>query len=189
MSFVVLESVYAVFDPVGGAAGERAAVDGDATLRGAGCTAAAVTLRPGVATIAWAGDVHVLLLGAGSTRAVTREHSLLNEASNLSPSHQQKLRKVIVRALGMTRELDVEVQTSAVEPGDIFALLSDGLLEALGEDVLVSLARAHQNDLDAGVRALIDAGKANGGRGALTAVLVAVGYHPPSRVAGRSEVA
>jgi serine/threonine protein phosphatase PrpC len=111
------------------------------------------------------------------------------DLSNLSPSEQKQLAGVVVRALGMTRQLDVEVRTSSVEEGDVFALLSDSLLDALGEGLLHALLHEHRNDLHAGVRALLDTGKANGGTDALTVVLAAASKaSQPASVAARSEI-
>ena len=68
------------------------AVHDDPTLKGAGCTAAAVHLTSSSAIIAWAGDVHRLRLREDRVTLLTREHSLMNDYVSRGQHHRAHAR-------------------------------------------------------------------------------------------------
>jgi protein phosphatase len=154
------------------------AIRADGTLRGAGCTAAALALSPSAATVAWTGDVHVLLLRAGRVTTLTQEHSLVHDhvAKGVVAADDEGVaaipRGVIVQALGMQATVAIDCITTSTEPGDVFVLASSGLREALGDGLLASTLLVHRPDARALARALLDEASANGGRDTLTVVVV-----------------
>lgn len=153
------------------------AVEADPALRGVGCTAAALHVSATVATIAWAGDVHVLRLRGERLEALIREHSLENEAVRLGvvstdeQARELRAQGVIVRALGMP-EVDVDVTTERVDPGDLFVIMSNEVRAALGDTLLAALLFANRDDERACVRELLENAEANAARDWLTVVIV-----------------
>ena len=103
-----------------------------------GTTAALLLVRDDHYACLWAGDSRVYLVHRGAIRQLTRDHTEVEElvaAGTLSredavgwPSN------VITRAIGVVEDLELEVVTGAVEPGDIFVICSDGLTKHLNDD-------------------------------------------------------
>lgn len=102
--------------------------------RGMGSTVVALFLprATGLVHVAHVGDSRCYRHRAGVLEQITRDHSLINDAlelkPDLTPAELARLPKnIITRALGMKREVLVDVRTEAVRPGDTFLLCSDGL--------------------------------------------------------------
>jgi protein phosphatase len=138
------------------------AIRADQTLRGAGCAAAALALSPSAVTVAWTGDVDVLLLRAGRVTTLTREHSLVHDyvAKGLVAAEDERAlaaipRGVIVQALGMHATAVIDCITTSTEAGDLFVLASSGVREALGGGLLASTVLTHRADAQALARARV----------------------------------
>jgi len=88
----------------------------------------------------WAGDSRAYLLRDGAVVPLTRDHSLVQQlvdSGDLTPeaalNHPNS--NIITRAVGHVPKLEIEHgKVSAVKPGDIFMLASDGLTRLLGEE-------------------------------------------------------
>jgi protein phosphatase len=109
----------------------------------------------------WSGDARIYLVRRGEIRQISRDHTEVAELVAVGILSAEEAwtwprRNVVTRAIGAQRELDVEIETGALEPGDIFVVCSDGLtahvrdreiLDAVGEtpqracDRLVALTR------------------------------------------------
>jgi protein phosphatase len=83
-------------------------------------------------------------------------------------------KNVIVRALGMKDTVQVDVQTSKAQVGDIYLLCSDGLSGLVEDPNVLQIVLQHETNLQAGCNALIEAANANGGNDNITAVLLRV---------------
>ena len=100
----------------------------------------------------WAGDSRAYLLRERALRALTRDHSLVQQLVNsgdLTPeaalNHPNA--NIITRAVGNMPTLDVEHgAAAAVRAGDIFLLASDGLTRLLSEEEMAEAGTAP--DLD-----------------------------------------
>ncbi len=126
-------------------------------------TLAAVTGR--LAVIGHAGDSRAYLVRAGEASVVTSDHSWVGEqvrAGALPPGSERRhqRRNVITRAV-MGDDLEPEVLTLDLAPGDVLMLCSDGFWEPLADaDIAILLGtpgplgavveRAAQAALDAG---------------------------------------
>jgi serine/threonine protein phosphatase PrpC len=107
---------------------------------------------------------------------LTRDHSLLNDyllaMPELTEDQKNELpRNVITRALGMQKDVLVDLQADEPVSGDIYVLCSDGLNGMLRDEEILDLV-GDGVDLPRAVRALIDNANANGGEDNITAVLV-----------------
>lgn len=142
-----------------------------------GATVAALAVGETQVVVANLGDVRVYRLRDGGLKALTRDHSVLEEVRAARPGiTDQELaaighRHVVTRALGTREQVEPTVTTHELVRGDLYLLCSDGLWGNVPEAELASnLAAA--SDLDAGARRLIEAANAAGGPDNITAVLV-----------------
>jgi len=127
-------------------------------------------------TLAHVGDSRAYILGPGGIRQVTRDHSWVAEqVANgiLTPSEARvhPFRNVITQALGNGGDLDVEVQTLALEKSERLLLCSDGLSGMIGDNQIWDIV-SHSNDIQHAVDSLISKARENGGEDNITAVLV-----------------
>lgn len=139
----------------------------DSELHGMGTTLTAVMPIGGnQLLIGHVGDSRAYLLHEGTLTRVTDDHSLVEElvrAGRLTPeqaeSHPQ--RAIITRALGVDLEVEVDVYTIEVAPGDRVMLCSDGLTTMIRERDVERIMRAEedpQHAADALVAAANEAG-------------------------------
>lgn len=157
-------------------------------MKGIGCSFAALALGPKSGELAWIGDVHVYRLRDEALTRLSREHSLLNQARDSGRFTEQQLAtfphaNVLVRALGMDRDADAfDFLAIEREPNDLFAIMSDGVRGAQGDDLIRRTLLAHAQSLEAGVRALTEGARFRGGRDSLSVVLLGMPT-PPTREA------
>jgi len=152
---------------------------GDEELTGMGTTLTAVIPIGGrQLLVGHVGDSRAYLLREGTLQRVTDDHSLVEELvreGRLTPeqadAHPQ--RAIITRALGIDDEVDVDVYTLDVEPGDRVLLCSDGLTTMLRERDVERLLRTEREPQHA-ADALVDAANASGGEDNITVVVVDV---------------
>lgn len=107
------------------------------------CTLTALLLRQDQYFIAHAGDSKVFLLRSQTLTQLTKDHSLVAKLVRLglvSPeqakSHPYK--HMLIRALGENPILPIDMINGNVLLGDIFCLVTDGILEHISEEELRS---------------------------------------------------
>ncbi|MBB4287202.1 PP2C family protein-serine/threonine phosphatase [Roseospira goensis] len=123
----------------------------------------------------WAGDSRCYLLREGQLTRITHDHSVVQSMIDQgvleeSGAEQHPLANVVTQALGAPGELELATVHGPLAPGDVLLLCTDGLTRMVAED---DIAAVMNRDGPAGVRALIDAALAAGGRDNVTAVVVA----------------
>jgi protein phosphatase len=109
-----------------------------------GTTLVAAIVSPGRTTVANVGDSRAYLLHRGGARQITRDHSwVATEVSagrleaGLAVSHPA--RGHLVRAITGGPDVDVDVFTPPVGPGDVLVLCTDGVWEVLDGAALAAL--------------------------------------------------
>ncbi len=115
----------------------------DEKYRGMGCTIAALLLvDPDRAIIANVGDSRIYLFRDSKLEQLNEDHTLLNEYLKSDPEfadgREEKymmshLDHILVRALGIDHDLEVDVREVQVRDGDRFLLCSDGLTDMLSD--------------------------------------------------------
>jgi protein phosphatase len=148
----------------------------DPSRTGMGTTITAVVVDPGGEEVAigHVGDSRAYRLRGGKLERLTRDHSLVEEMRRKgqltdAQAEDHPQRSIITRALGPEPEVEVDVQTVAAGPGDVFLICSDGLTTMLGEEQIAKLL-AGASSMDAAVRALVDEANRAGGRDNITAL-------------------
>ncbi len=128
------------------------------------------------------GDSRCYRVRGGQIRLLTRDHSLLNDyllaMPELTEEQKNELpRNVITRALGMQRDVSVDLQADDAQLDDIYVLCSDGLNGMLRDEEILELVGAGR-DLHQAARSLVDHANANGGEDNITVVLVRIEHDP-----------
>lgn len=140
-----------VHELLGAAAAEASArifddAEDEPSLHGMGTTLTGMLFYKDHAYIAHVGDSRCYLLRNGTARQLTTDHSWLNEqieAGLLTEEQaaESDLRHIITRSIGFEREVDPDLLTITVSPGDAFLLCSDGMSNYIECDELAELAR------------------------------------------------
>jgi len=95
------------------------------------------------------GDSRAYRIRPNAIEALTRDHSLANEAfPDMSEAERAELpRNVITRALGMQSNVVVDLTNEAVEPNDVYLLCSDGLSGMLTDEEMLDLCDTFRDEL------------------------------------------
>ncbi len=148
----------------------------DPSKAGMGTTITAVVVDAAhdEVAIGHVGDSRAYRLRAGKLDRLTRDHSLVEELRRKgqltdAQAEEHPQRSIITRALGPEPEVEVDVQTVAAKPGDLFLICSDGLTTMLGEQQIEKIL-AGATSMDAATRALVDEANRAGGRDNITAL-------------------
>jgi PPM family protein phosphatase len=146
-------------------------------MRGMGTTLTAVVLTDGhLATLGHVGDSRAYLLRDGGITQVTDDHSLVGQlvregrlSSEEAVNHPQ--RSVIMRAVGLDAEVEVDVYKIDLRLGDRLVLCSDGLSDMLRDDAIAAVLR-RDADPQGAADALVEQANEAGGNDNITVVIV-----------------
>ncbi len=149
---------------------------------GMGTTLTALTLAPdGRWRIGHVGDSRAYLCRDDELRQVTTDHSWVGKRVAAGELTREEARRhpmssVLERALGTSRDVEVDVEEGRAEAGDLYLLCSDGLTDMLPHAELESLlsesAPGPEANLDDLADRLVSAANRSGGRDNITVVLV-----------------
>jgi len=146
--------------------------------RGMGCTAELITFYDGEMVIGHVGDSRTYRLRNAELRQLTEDHSLVREQLKQGLISQEEarthpMRHVILRAVGTSETIELDLLTGKARPGDIFLSCSDGLTDMVTDQaILETLNRG--GDLQSMADRLIDLARAAGGADNITVTLMAV---------------
>jgi len=122
------------------------------------------------------GDSRAYLWRNGVLRLLTRDHSLVERM--VSEGYISRLearfhpqRNVILRALGVAGELEVDLDSLSIEPGDRMLLCSDGLTGPIEDDELEAVISGNP-DPEVCCRALVDAANDRGGTDNISVIVI-----------------
>jgi protein phosphatase len=127
-------------------------------------------------TMLHVGDSRAYQLRDGALRQLSADHSVAEEwvrMGRLTPEEAltHPRRHQLTRAIGVDENIEIDVMTLHVQPGDRILLCSDGLSNELDPDALAEMASA-PGSLQSAVINLVNAAKSAGGRDNITAVLL-----------------
>ncbi len=150
-------------------------------LKGCGSTFVGICFdpsHPATAMALHAGDSRLYMLRGRGIKQITKDHSAaemigVKDEKDVNPL----FRGMILRAVGIRREVELERTMLAIKPGDRFVLCSDGLSKMLPDKRIAELARS-SNSLSESVDALVAAANDAGGSDNVTAIVVEVGKVP-----------
>ena len=156
----------------------------DYTLEGMGTTIVCLLVaRGGDCHVAHVGDSRLYRLRDGRVEPLTEDHSLVAtlvregvirpEEARTDPRRNQ-----ILRALGVRKEVEIDVAPVEIRPGDAFLLCSDGL-HGLIEDFEIRDLTLQNPEVEIAVERLIEAANRAGGTDNVTCVLARFPEAPP----------
>lgn len=140
--------------------------------QGMGTTVVAALCVEAKAYVAWVGDSRGYLFRKAELSPLTEDHSLLNEllrTGRITPAdvpHFQH-KNVITRALGLGERVDVDLQATDLEDGDVLLVCCDGLTGMLEDERIASILGA-ETSLEKACQRLVDAANAAGGTDNIT---------------------
>ena len=128
--------------------------------------------------VAHVGDSRMYRLRDGRMSQLTEDHSLLNEYLRMNYIQKEEvasfpMKNVIVRALGLSDFVEVDVSRKTVRGGDVFLLCTDGLTDLVPDDEIQTGLQAIA-DGKGDVSGLIQMGLDAGGVDNITALVVQI---------------
>ena len=149
-----------------------------AEWRGMGTTMVALVLAEDRAVIGHVGDSRAYLLRDGELRQLTSDHSWVNEQVKLGlltseQAHRHPMRNIVTRALGNQPAVEVDLIVETIQPGDIFALCSDGLSGMLDDQEIREVLSARGSVPQAACQELVERANNRGGEDNITVIVMA----------------
>ena len=154
--------------------------------RGTGTTFVSFCLdpeKPDSALALHAGDSRLYRIRTNKIAQITQDHSAaalagVKDERELNPM----FRGVVMRAVGVSESVELELTPFDVADGDVIFICSDGLTKMLSDEEILGIVCA-KKDVQETAQALIDEANAHGGDDNVTVVLVRVGALPAPAVA------
>jgi PPM family protein phosphatase len=151
----------------------------DRALAGMGTTLTAAFVHEGKVTLGHVGDSRAYRYREGELAQLTDDHSLVAELERhgkltAAEARVHPQRSMILRALGIGAEVEVDTYCFVGEPGDVFLLCSDGL-SGLVHDAVIGEVLKDCETLEAAAEKLIELANLSGGPDNITTVLFRLG--------------
>lgn len=148
----------------------------DAIQCGMGATLVAVMISDERVSIAHAGDSRVYRLRNGDLERLTTDHSFIEEQVRRGLMTQQEasastLQNVLMRAVGIDAEIEVEVNEELFAEDDVLLLCSDGLTKELSDTQIASVL-TDAEDPEMVAQLLVDLANRAGGSDNITVIVV-----------------
>ena len=146
-------------------------------LKGMGTTAVLALVQRQHLFVVHVGDSRALLLREGSVQQLTHDHTIVQamvDSGEISEQQAQRhpQKHIITRAIGVQREVEVDVSDWQLQSGDLILLCSDGLSNHLSNDQICAAAKRFlPNELAEGLIALANE---DGGSDNITVVVISV---------------
>jgi serine/threonine protein phosphatase PrpC len=145
-------------------------------LTGMGTTVVAALVAGERAALAHVGDSRAYRVRNGQIRQLTDDHSLVGELLrrreiSADAAREHPHRHVLTRALGVRPKVEPDLAELGVQPGDVLAMCSDGLINHVHDDELAKRL-AGEGPLQESCDGLIDLANQRGGEDNITVVLL-----------------
>ncbi|MDO8300033.1 Stp1/IreP family PP2C-type Ser/Thr phosphatase [Lacisediminimonas sp.] len=148
----------------------------EAGYKGMGTTLVLALLRERDVVIAHIGDSRAYRFRDCRLAPLTRDHSLLQQQLDAglitaAQARAGKQKNLLTRGMGVDPEVDVDVRTHGLLPGDLILLCTDGLTDELPDSVIELVLTEAEPDLDAACGELTARANAAGGADNITVLL------------------
>jgi serine/threonine protein phosphatase Stp1 len=149
-----------------------------------GSTVVALVVADGRYALIWAGDSRAYRLRNGVFEQLSKDHTQVQELvdrGEMTPeaAARHPMSHVLVKAIGVLENIELETMTGDIEIGDLFFLCSDGIYDALDDDEIAEqlMKRGADTNLDR----LINLAVAQGARDNVTAIAIIPEHLPPGQ--------
>jgi serine/threonine protein phosphatase PrpC len=151
---------------------------GDPTKKGMGCTVDAMFFAQGRFYIGHVGDSRVYRIRRGQISQLTEDHSLLNDYRRMKEMSGAEMeafphKNVVVRALGLSEQVYVDILVDEYQRDDLYLLCSDGLSGMLDDESIIQAATRFAS-IDTAATMLVKLANDAGGNDNITAMLARV---------------
>jgi PPM family protein phosphatase len=141
-----------------------------------GATVVMALIHRGVMHLAHVGDSRAYLLRKLGLAKLTRDHTTLNAMLRRGAVSKEEMayhpmRGKLARFVGMGGDVEPDIRTFRIRPGEKLLLCTDGLTDALRDDQIEAVLEGQADIVDA-CRNLVHAAEAAGARDNVTAMLV-----------------
>jgi protein phosphatase len=150
--------------------------------RGMGATIVAAWMDGPRLSVAHVGDSRAYLLRSGELLQITQDHSLVAEQVRRGILTQEQadtsdMQSVLLRALGIDPEVQIDADEQLLMEGDTLVLCSDGLSRMVS-DLEIASTLLSQNGLQPAADRLIELANEYGGEDNISVILVRVEPRP-----------
>jgi serine/threonine protein phosphatase PrpC len=150
----------------------------DPSKKGMGCTLDAIYFSQGRCYIGHVGDSRVYKIRGNQITQVTEDHSLLNDYRRMREMSGDELdnfgyKNVVVRALGLSPAVFVDIFVEEYAKGDIYLMCSDGLSGMLSDAAILQTVTRFES-IDTAATQLINQANEAGGNDNISAVIVRI---------------
>lgn len=147
-------------------------------LKGMGCTAELLLLTRDAFVLGHVGDSRTYRLRSGHLSQLTKDHSLVQQQvdEGIITEKERKnsmVKNVLLRAVGNTMELTIDMYTGDIMSQDIYLLCSDGLHNMVSDQEILAVL-SYDGPLELRTQMLINMANDAGGKDNITAMLVEV---------------
>jgi protein phosphatase len=147
-----------------------------------GATLAAARIEGERLSLAHVGDSRIYRLRSGGFEQLTRDHSfvaeqMLHGRMTAEEASSSAMQSVLIRAIGIEPEVDVDANDELMMEGDTVLLCSDGLTRELSDDQIAGVLGEIEESQEA-ADALVDLAKRAGGGDNITVIVVCCSPKP-----------
>jgi PPM family protein phosphatase len=162
------------------------AAQGQSQFSGMGTTLVVAFWHDNRLSVGHIGDSRLYRWRGEVLEQITRDHSLLQEQIDSGMITKEQARysqnkNLVTRAVGIDPEVETEIHTYPVQPGDIYLLCSDGLSDMVADEDIQSTVSSLQANLPLAAQQLVQLANDNGGRDNVSVILVRVTREFPAR--------
>ena len=146
--------------------------------KGMGCTAELLVFHDRDVVIGHVGDSRTYRLRNNKLEQLTSDHSFVQEQEDLGlitreQARNHALKNLILRVVGSSEKLEVDLISSAAQPGDIFLLCTDGLFGMVEDEQIAEILSCEMAP-EIKATMLIDQANYRGGKDNISVALIEI---------------
>ena len=154
----------------------------DPQLQGMGATLVAAWIDAPRLSLVHVGDSRAYLLRAGELESLTADHTLVAEQVRsglltLEQAQTNPLRRLLIRALGVREEVEIDIHEHELCGGDILLLCTDGLTGMVPESEITDILM-HELDVQSAADRLVASANAHGGEDNVSVIVLHITGNP-----------
>jgi protein phosphatase len=151
--------------------------EANAQYRGMGTTVVVTLFYDDRFTVAHVGDSRLYRLRDAELEQITRDHSLMQELIDRGFYTPEQARNslnknLVTRAIGIDKNVQIDVQEDIAMVDDIYLLCSDGVTDMIEDELIKTAMLDNKDDLEKAASEIIRLANEHGGKDNISALLV-----------------